>query len=60
MGHAEDHISSATVLEADHRLVYIVVSTSASPYVGGVHHRHQNLLRANTIHFCPHDGLDSS
>ena len=58
VGHRQDHVAVATVLEAGHLRADRVVAARFSPDVGGMDDRHQQLLPADGVHLLADDLLD--
>ncbi len=50
VGHRKDHVTANAVVEATHLFIDRVEAPSFFPDIGGVHHRHENLLAPNGIH----------
>ena len=55
--HRQHHVTATAIVEAAHLWADLVVAPRLAPEVGGMHDRHQHLLRADRIHlFADHLG----
>src|SRR6266511_5261290 len=57
VGNAETHVPLVAVLEAEH-LRDPLPATRLLPDLGGVEHRHRDLLAADPVHLLANDGVD--
>ena len=59
MGHGQDHVAPAPVLEAEHLLADGVVAPGGLPHVGGMQGGHGELLGADGVHLLAEDAADT-
>ena len=58
VGHAEAHVAAVAVLEPEHLRADRVPAAGLLPDLGGMEHRHGDLLPADPVHLLADDGVD--